>query len=54
MKVKELIERLKCEDDDTEVIFADYEPVVDVVSLGNEDDGKQYVVITDVKSVKGY
>ena len=49
MKVKELIEKLKCFDDETEVIFADYEPVVEVVSLGNEDNGKEYAVITDRK-----
>ena len=49
MKVKELIEKLKWFDDETEVIFADYEPVVEVVSLGNEDNGEEYVVITDRK-----
>lgn len=49
MKVKELIEKLKYFDDETEVIFADYEPVVDVVSIGNEDNGEEYAVITDIK-----
>ena len=49
MKVKELIKKLKEFDDKTEVIFADYEPVVDVVSLGNEDNGEEYAVITDRK-----
>lgn len=49
MKVKELIKKLKYFDDETEVIFADYEPVVDVVSIGNEDNGEEYAVITDRK-----
>ena len=49
MKVKELITILRCFDDETEVIFADYEPVVDVLSISNEDNGENYAVITDRK-----
>ena len=45
MTVKELIEQLKQFGEDTEVIFADYEPVIAVHSIGG-DDGN-YIVITD-------
>lgn len=47
MKVKELIEKLECFDDETEVIFADYESVVDVKH--DIDCGIEYAVITDRK-----
>lgn len=45
MTVKELIEQLQHFDEDTEVIFADYEPVIAVHSIGS-DEGN-YAVITD-------
>ena len=47
MKVWELIEKLKDFDDETEVIFADYEPVVAVKH--DFDCGIEYAVITDRK-----
>lgn len=46
MTVGELIKRLQDFNDDSEVIFADYEPVVAVVNISN-DDGDEYCVITD-------
>ena len=49
MKIKELIELLKYFDDETEVIFADFEPVVGVKRIKDEGVGKDYVVITDRK-----
>ena len=47
MKVKELIERLKNFNDKTEVIFADYERVIDVKCIIAGDE--EYAVITDRK-----
>lgn len=47
MKVKELIKKLKDFDDETEVIFADYERVVDVKCIIAGDE--EYAVITDRK-----
>lgn len=48
MKVKELKKIIENFEEDSEVVFIDYEPVVDVVeSWDSEEESKSYCVITD-------